>query len=471
MCIRLKASLILTAILFSGSATTMAQVFDGYLMYNVLNSSTTYMRDNDGNIVQTWTGADRPASTGYLMDNGVLMRPTKIDNPSMTGGAVGGRVQNIDLDGNILWDYVLSTYELQPHHEVLPMPNGNALFICWHRRSNEEATAAGRVGLSGELWSCSIVEVMPTGATSGEIVWRWNLWDHLVQDTSPAFPNYGDPADFPHRYDVNFGSTHGQGGDWIHANGMDYHPELDQIVFSSHYTMEFYVIDHSTTTEEAAGSTGGNSGMGGDILYRWGNPQAYGRGTSADQVNYVLHGANWIDEGMPGAGNIIWFNNGDRPGSSNDYSSVMEIVPPLNPDGTYEIEDGQPFGPDELAWIYEPGSSFYSNHLSGVFRLPNGNTLATEGTSANMQEINPDGTVVWNYDSSGQMAKGQKLPTDCLDPVVPCPTDLDGDGSMTVNDVLQMLSCWDQPCGDVNDDGTTDVNDILLLLSVYGEDC
>jgi len=448
-----------------------AEVYDGYTMYNALNSSTTYLRDNNGNTVYSWQGADRPASTAYMLEGGTIMRPCKIDNPTMTGGAVGGRVQTIDIDGNILWDYTLSTYELQPHHEVIPMPNGNALFICWHRRSNSEATAAGRTGLNGELWSTSIVEVQPTGPTSGAIVWRWNLWDHLVQDTSAALPNFGDPADFPHRYDVNYGSTHGQGGDWIHANGMDYNEELDQIVFSSHYTMEFYVIDHSTTTEEAAGSTGGNTGMGGDILYRWGNPAAYGRGNTGDQVNYVLHGVNWVDEGIPGAGNILWFNNGDRSGSQNDYSSVLELTPPLQPNGTYDIGGSTPFGPDDAMVVYEDENSFYANHLSGAFRLPNGNTLATEGTTGTFLEIDPAGNVAWQYSVSGQLAKAQKLPTDCLDPPDPCTGDIGGDGIVGVDDILAVIAAWgtDDPDADVDGSGMVGTDDLLTVLAWWGE--
>jgi len=453
----------------AATATVHADVFDGYTLYNALNSSTTYLRDNSGTAVHTWQGADRPASTAYMLEGGTILRPCKIDDPSMSGGAVGGRVQKIDIDNNVLWDYTLSTNELQPHHEVIPMPNGNALFICWHRRSNSEATAAGRTGLNGELWSTTIVEVQPTGPTSGEIVWRWNLWDHLVQDTSAALPNYGDPADFPHRYDVNYGSTHGQGGDWIHANGMDYNEELDQIVFSSHYTMEFYVIDHSTTTEEAAGGTGGNAGMGGDILYRWGNPAAYGRGTSSDQVNHVLHGVNWVDDGMPGAGNIVWFNNGDRSGSQNDYSSVLEVAPPLQPDGTYDIGGSDPFGPDEAIVVYEDENTFYANHLSGAFRLPNGNTMATEGTTGTFIEVDPSGNVVWEYSISGQLAKGQKLPIDCLDPPTPCPGDVSGDDHVGVDDILAIIAGWGQSGpADADENGVVDANDVLLVLSAWG---
>ena len=70
------------------------------------------------------------------------------------------------------------------------------------------------------------------------------------------------------------------GADWLHTNAIAYNPQRDEIALSVLGNNEIWIIDHSTTTEEARGSTGGNSGKGGDILYRWGNPIAHRAGFS-----------------------------------------------------------------------------------------------------------------------------------------------------------------------------------------------
>ena len=161
---------------------------------------------------------------------------------------------------------------------------------------------------------------------------------------------------------------------------------------------EIWIIDHSTTTAEAASHAGGNSGMGGDLLYRWGNPSAYDRGAPADQRLFGQHDAQWIEPGLIGAGNILVFNNGvGRPGGS--YSSVDEFAPPVDESGDYSLDAGSAYGPDELVWTYiaDPPGDFYASFISGAQRLPNDDTLVCYGPQGTFFETTQDGTIVWEY--------------------------------------------------------------------------
>jgi len=378
--------------------------FEGQTLVSPINSSTTFTIDMDGKVVETWRGANRPGFMAYLLEDGSVLRTCIDPGGHFYGGGLGGRLQRIDADDRVVWDFFFSNEDQAQHHDIRPMPNGNVLLIAWERKTRQEAEAAGRQNAS-EMWPTLIVEVEPVEPNGGNIVWEWHLWDHLIQDVDPDKDNYGVVADHPELMDINYGRI--RGGDWIHANAIDYNEELDQITFSSHTINEVYIIDHSTTTEEAAGHTGGRSGMGGDILYRWGNPQVYDRGTPDDQRLFVVHCANWIDPCLPGAGNILMFNNGDRPGVMNDYSSVEEIVTPVDENGHYHIEPGEPFGPSEPIWIYDDPGVFHSNHMSGAYRLPNGNTIISEGTSGHVFEVTETGVSVWDYHTS-QLARAER---------------------------------------------------------------
>jgi len=186
--------------------------------------------------------------------------------------------------------------------------------------------------------------------------------------------------------------------DWMHSNSIDYNPQFDQIVLSVHNFNEIWVIDHSTTTEEAAGHSGGNSGKGGDLLYRWGNPDAYRAGTSSDQKLFGQHDTAWIKPGFPGAGHILIFNNGlSRPGGQ--YSSIDEIAPPVDAQGNYFLEQGSAYGPTNPNWTYKasPPSSFYAYYISGAERLKDGDTLICDGVSGKFFEVTPGGTTVWQW--------------------------------------------------------------------------
>ena len=148
-----------------------------------------------------------------------------------------------------------------------PLPNGNILLIAWHYVSREDAIAAGRKpdSISDEgIFPDKIVEVKQTGPTTGEVVWEWNTWDHLIQDFDKSKDNYGNVAAHPELIDVNLSPR--AHTDWMHTNSVDYNPKLDQIMLCVRAFNEFWVIDHSTTTAQAAGHSGGRSGKGGDLL-------------------------------------------------------------------------------------------------------------------------------------------------------------------------------------------------------------
>lgn len=385
---------VLVALILLPPQATAQEPFPGSTLVSPMTMSESFFVEIDQIVSIVWHGADAPAQVAYLLPDYSLLRPCRDPNGAFGAGGAGGRIQRIDRYDNVEWDYLFSTSEYQQHHDIEPMPNGNVLVIAWERKSREEALAAGRQTIAGDMWPTMIAELHPVGTSGANIVWEWHLWDHLIQEVDPTKENYGVIADHPELVDINLSGA--QNGTWDHANAIDYNPALDQIVFSCRKLHEFFIIDHSTTTEEAAGHTGGNSGKGGDILYRWGNPQNYGRGTPSDRYYYAVHSAQWIDPGLPGAGHILTFNNGFR-GAPNNYSSVEELVTPVDQDGNYFLEPGQAYGPAAPIWSYENPASFYSQAQGGVQRLPNGNTLITESDEGIIFEVTDGGAVVWVY--------------------------------------------------------------------------
>lgn len=371
----------------------------GYMLLAPVSSRHTYLIDNSGQLRHRWTSNFRTGHAASLLPSGHLLRAANNGGAHFRAGGAGGRIEEFDWEGRLVWSFDYSDRGKRQHHDAISLPNGNVLFIAWQRRSFEEAVAAGRdpeTIADGEIWSDSLVEVRPEGESGGTIVWQWDAWDHLVQDFDPAKANFGDVRRETGKIDINhFRSA---GADWLHLNGIDHHPELDQVVVSSPFFNEIWVIDHGTTTAEAASDRGGSRGRGGDLLYRWGNPAAYRAGTGADQKLFFQHNPQWIDAGLPGAGNILVFNNGNgRPGG--DYSSVDEIAPPVTESGGYLQDPDDTFGPHEAAWSFRasPQESFFAPFVSGAQRLPNGSTLVCDGPSGSVFEVAADGREVWRY--------------------------------------------------------------------------
>lgn len=372
---------------------------DGYVLFAPLYSNTTYLIDKCGKQVHTWESTAKPGLSAYLLNDGSLLRPGSVNNPMfMLGGGSGGLIEKISWDGTILWSYQISDNMICQHHDIKPMPNGNVLAIVWKSKTYTETVNLGRdtAKTNDICWFESIVEIAPTGLNTGEIVWEWNSYDHLVQNYDSTKSNFGVVADNPERININYGLNF-KISDWLHVNSVDYNPELDQILISAYKFDEVWVIDHSTTTEQAATNSGGKYGKGGDLLYRWGNPESYNRGTPTDRKLFGQHSARWIESGLVDNGKILVFNNGSR--GTATYSSVDIINPPINQSGMYQLENGKPFGPIEQDWIYTDPvpSDFFSPNYSSAQRLPNGNTLICSGFNGLMFEITPDNKKIWGY--------------------------------------------------------------------------
>jgi len=380
------------------------RVNEDYTLFAPMSSESTYLIDAHGRMVHSWTSPSGlpPGMSVYMLEDGDLLRTTNLGtNFDHDGNGVAGKIERLSWDSQMEWEWFYPGETNRSHHDIEPLPNGNFLIIAWDFKNESESYQAGRNPnkmSQDTLWPDQIVEVQPVGTDQANIVWEWNIWDHLIQDYDSTKDNYGVVGDHPELLDINFVDSpdhfNPYKSDWMHCNGIDYNSILDQIALSCRNMNEIYIIDHSTTTEEAAGHTGGNSGKGGDILYRWGNPEAYRAGTANDQQLFGQHDIQWIKEDRPGAGDLIVFNNG--VGRSTSYSSADVISPPLV-NGEYVLQSGSPWGPVSPSWSWDQGTSMYATSLGGVERLENGNTLVTWGVRGTFIEVNPEGEVVWKY--------------------------------------------------------------------------
>ena len=380
-----------------GLVVNTPQASPGYTLIAPFGGQKTFLIDLQGNVVHEWVMTDKPGQAAYLLEDGSLLRSVKIPNQRFNvRGGPAGRIQRIGWNGRLIWDFVISDENRHSHHDIEPMPNGNVLVVVWEHKTRVEAIEAGRdpETFANEVWPEAVLEIEPQGETGGRVMWEWHMWDHLVQSFDKTKPNFGMPSDHPELIDLNF--VERPIPDWIHMNSVAYHPGRDQIMLSARTFDEVWVIDHSTTTLEASGHTGGDSGKGGDLLYRWGNPFAYFAGSPLDQRLFGQHDPHWIPGNLPGGDNILIFNNGsdrdDRP-----YSTVDELTPTMTPNGGYVRQPGLAFGPKTLAWQYEDKGNLYSPRVSGAQRLTNGNTLICSGESGRIFEVTKSGEIVWEY--------------------------------------------------------------------------
>ena len=374
---------------------------EGYVLFAPVRSTITYLIDKCGRQVHSWNSAYKPGFDAYLQADGSLIHSGNSANPRFSFDA-GGIIEKIAWDGTVEWTYRISDSTKCQHHDIKPMPNGHILAVVWDAKRFATAIENGRNPAITDtiIWSEKIIEIAPDGAGSANVVWEWSVWDHLIQDFDATKSNFGVLKDHPELINVNYSTSANpkNSPDWIHANSVDYNPALDQIMISASFFNEVWIVDHSTTTQEATTHSGGKSGKGGDLLYRWGNPITYNRGTDANRILYGQHNPHWLENGLTDEGKIMIFNNGfRRPGN---YSTVEIIIPPIDATGNYTLEADKPYLPKESFWRYADTSvetRFTAPTMSSAQRLPNGNTLICAGPVGTFFEITPDNKSIWRY--------------------------------------------------------------------------
>ena len=369
-----------------GLLHSSAEAFPSYTLFS--NNEDTYLIDNCGLIVNQWYSEYRPGRALFLLANGDLLRTAEQDGAFPIGGR-GGRFERFNWEGELLWSYEINDANRQAHHDISLLPNGNFLALVWEKRSAEEAYLHGS-DRNMELWTEAVYEIKMLPDNQAEIVWQWQLWDHLVQDHDPDAENYGIIAASLRRIDLNYreeGTL--PAANWVHLNAVDYHAGLDQIVLSSRLFSEVWVIDHSTTTQEARQSVGGRYGKGGDLLYRYGNPATYqGNGS---RVFNAQHDAQWVN---PQAGNsaLMVFNNEEGP----ERSAIKKWQPPYREDGSYAVDENGFFVSSSATIAFE-APWFYSPYMSSSQQLPADHLFICSAGDGRFFEINEQKEIVWEY--------------------------------------------------------------------------
>lgn len=368
----------------------------GYTLVYPHNQPHARLLDACGEVVHMWTNDSlrRPGNSAYLTPMGNLVwahRPAAFLGDAIWAGGGGAVIEARSWENEVLWSYELNDSTGRLHHDFALTQSGTVLAIAWERIDSLEAIEAGRNPAlleDGELWSERIIELQPNESGGADVIWQWRAWDHLVQDFDSTKLNYGTIADAPQRINVNFGTPSAEAPDWLHMNSIDFHGGLNQILVSVPTFDELWIIDKS---EPDAG-----------LIWRWGNPEAYGQGVSEDQELHYQHAATWLDapyhQGSPDFGKIGVFNN-RNPGATGPYSSVHLLNPTWNPaDSSYALI-GNTFGPETFDWSWTAPvpTDFFSSGLSNFERLPNGNNLILGGRTGEIFEFTPQGDTAWYY--------------------------------------------------------------------------
>lgn len=382
------------AAVFAGNVLIFKQdkVQEGYVLVNDASNSRVYlMEKKESEIIYEWVLPSGIGNDAELLENGNLLVALTVEDPAYNFGGYGGRLAIIAPSGELIWDYTYSTDVNLAHHDLEMLPNGNILFLAWEKKTGDELISVGYKGEYESVFAEKILEIDPR---TNLIVWEWNVWDHLVQDQDNRLGNFGIISDFPEKININYEDPLKNGeynGDIFHANALEYDAENDLIYLSVNYFSEVWVIDHSTSGTEVSTSSGGNYRKGGGLVYRFGNPEAYNN--IGERMFFHNHNPNLV----PGGNSLLIYSNG-LP-EIDPHSTVYELEIPE----TFQLVANQE-NELEVKWSFTDPDLF-SPKVSGAYRLPNGNTIITQGTFG-FWEVTESKEVVWKFKGEGFFWRG-----------------------------------------------------------------
>ena len=277
-------------------------------------------------------------------------------------------VREYSWDGSIEWEYRV---QKKAHHDLQRLQNGNTLILERLSVPDEwKAKVKDPIRRSSNIRADGIREVNQ----EGETVWQWKSYEHLDLNSCGRFNCENYPAKGGKDRDKLF--------DWTHSNTISVLPENKwykagdnrfkpgNILLIPRNWSTVLLIDKDT----------------GDIVWKYTGDYKGGIGGG--------HDSHMIEKGLPGAGNILVFDNGRE--LDRNSSIALEINPQTK----------------QTVWKFEDGENFYSHAAGSLQRLPNGNTLISEDVPGRIFEVTFAGEIVWEYQSSVRTCRARRYASD-----------------------------------------------------------
>jgi hypothetical protein len=373
------------------TGTTIYQpdrTFNGFTVVSTLDTKAVLVLDMNGRVVKRWDGLDVSAGgPARVLPGGVLIATT---------GAFPGHQESTalvaeDFAGNELWRFDRAEpiaidgkqqSSARQHHDwqrsdfpagyyspsFAPSASGGKTLLLTHASRHNAAVA------DVELEDDRLIEL----DAQGNIDWDWRAGDHIDElgydpKARAAIRRLGarDHYDWLHTN----AATYVGPNRWFDAGDKRFAP--DNVILSSRQSSLVWIV-----------------GRDGHVVWKIGPDFSATPGLKAIGQIIGQHHAHLIPPGLPGAGNLLVFDNGGASG----YGDPSPISPTGN--AIYQRANSRVLEIDpvalKLVWSYS-APNFYSTNISSAQRLPNGNTLITEGAPGRIFEVTPDARIVWEY--------------------------------------------------------------------------